>query len=85
LVTRTTGQPTIDQMRLLAEEVKRRGGQPQDPQDYKLDFVNRLGLRICYPTRGYFQIRINNCGNRKQIKIGQSIDALRPMLDEKTA
>jgi phosphoglycolate phosphatase len=45
-VIRTTGQPTIYQMKQLAEEVKRRGGQPKDSQEYKRDYLNLLGAHI---------------------------------------
>lgn len=46
LVIRTTGQTTIHQMVLLAEEISKRGGQPQDPVIYKQRFLERLGERI---------------------------------------
>lgn len=34
LVTRTTGRPTIVQMQILADEVRRRGTTPREPLDY---------------------------------------------------
>jgi len=46
LIIRTTGQTTIRQMFYLAEEIRQRGGQPQDPVVYKRKFLKRLGERI---------------------------------------
>ena len=45
-VTRLTGKQTIYQMIQLAEEVKRRGGQPLDPLAYKRTYHERLWQRI---------------------------------------
>ena len=45
-VTRLTGKQTIYQMIQLAEEVKRRGGQPQEPLAYKHDYLDRLWNRV---------------------------------------
>lgn len=45
-VTRLTGKQTIYQMIQLAEEVERRGGQPQDPLAYKHTYLDRLWNRI---------------------------------------
>jgi len=45
-VTRLTGKQTIYQMIQLADEVKRRGGQPQDPLVYKHEYLDRLWSRI---------------------------------------
>jgi phosphoglycolate phosphatase-like HAD superfamily hydrolase len=44
-IMRLTGKPTIDQMVLLAERIRQRGGQPRDPQWYKQEFLHRLGDR----------------------------------------
>jgi phosphoglycolate phosphatase len=45
-VTRLTGKQTIYQMLQLAEEVKKRGGTPLDPLDYKQVYLGRLWTRI---------------------------------------
>lgn len=45
-VTRSTGQPTINQMAYLATEVERRGGRPQPPPAYKQQYVRRLNDKI---------------------------------------
>jgi phosphoglycolate phosphatase-like HAD superfamily hydrolase len=46
LVTQTTGQTTSFQMNRLAEEVRKRGGQAEDPLIYKQRYLARLGERI---------------------------------------
>jgi phosphoglycolate phosphatase len=45
-VTRLTGKQTIYQMIQLAEEVKKRGGIPLDPLDYKKEYLRRLWSHI---------------------------------------
>jgi phosphoglycolate phosphatase-like HAD superfamily hydrolase len=45
-VTRLTGKQTIYQMIQLAEEVKKRGGTPRDPLDYKKEYLRRLWSHI---------------------------------------
>lgn len=45
-VTRLTGKQTIYQMIQLAEEIARRGGQPEDPLNYKRMYLDRLWTRI---------------------------------------
>jgi phosphoglycolate phosphatase-like HAD superfamily hydrolase len=45
-VTRLTGKQTIYQMIQLAEEVRRRGGLPRDPLEYKHLYLQRLQARI---------------------------------------
>lgn len=42
LILHSTGRPTIDQMVWLAEEVARRGGQPQTPDQYKDIYLDHL-------------------------------------------
>ena len=37
-----SGRPSIDQMRRLADEERARGGQPGDPADYLVEFLERL-------------------------------------------
>ena len=46
LVTQTTGQTSSYQMACLAEEIRKRGGQPEDPLTYKQRYIARLGERI---------------------------------------
>ncbi|HEX3999126.1 MAG TPA: HAD family hydrolase [Pirellulales bacterium] len=41
-IMRLTGKPTIDQMILLAEKIRQRGGTPHDPEWYKERFLERL-------------------------------------------
>ncbi len=45
-VTRLTGKQTIYQMIELAEEIKKRGGTPKEPLEYKHIYLNRLWDRI---------------------------------------
>lgn len=45
-VTRLTGKQTIYQMIELAEQVRRRGGTPLDPLEYKHEYLQRLWTRI---------------------------------------
>jgi phosphoglycolate phosphatase-like HAD superfamily hydrolase len=42
LVTRLTGQPTIIQMQALADEIKRRGGQPREVRHYLAQYFDML-------------------------------------------
>lgn len=46
LVTVTTGQQTIFQMMRLADEVRKRGGQPQPASAYKREYLRRLWEHI---------------------------------------
>jgi phosphoglycolate phosphatase len=45
-VDRLTGKQTIYQMIQLCEEVRQRGGEPQDPLEYKWMYLDRLWERI---------------------------------------
>jgi phosphoglycolate phosphatase-like HAD superfamily hydrolase len=45
-IWRLTGQQTVYQMIELAEQIRRRGGQPLDPLVYKKMFLTRLNHRI---------------------------------------
>jgi len=45
-VTQLTGKQTIYQMIQLAEEVKKRGGTPKEPLDYKHQYLDLLWQRI---------------------------------------
>jgi phosphoglycolate phosphatase len=51
-VTYLTGKQTIYQMIRLAEEVQRRGGQPEDPVVYKHRYLERLHQRIADRREG---------------------------------
>jgi phosphoglycolate phosphatase len=44
-VAALTGQPTMHQILALVEEVRRRGGQPPDPQQYLADYLAELTER----------------------------------------
>lgn len=45
-VVTLTGKQTIYQMMRLAEEIRKRGGQPEDPVAYKREYLDRLWQRI---------------------------------------
>lgn len=45
-VTRLTGRQTIYQMIELADQIRRRGGTPLDPLEYKHEYLRRLETRI---------------------------------------
>ena len=51
-VTRLTGKQTIYQMIELADQVKRRGGDPLDPLDYKQMYLDLLWKRIEHRVQG---------------------------------
>jgi phosphoglycolate phosphatase-like HAD superfamily hydrolase len=51
-VERLTGEQTIYQMFQLVEEVKRRGGEPLDPLEYKRIYLERLWERIKHRFAG---------------------------------
>ena len=51
-VTELTGKQTIYQMIRLAEEIRRRGGIPADPQLYKAEYHDRLMARIDARRKG---------------------------------
>ena len=51
-VTQLTGKQTIFQMIRLAEEVEKRGGQAEDPLEYKNEYHRRLLARIQYRLDG---------------------------------
>jgi phosphoglycolate phosphatase len=46
LVYRTNGQPTLYQMRALADLMRERGGTPLEAIDYKVLFLDRLSSRV---------------------------------------
>ena len=47
-----TGKQTIYQMIQLAEEVEKRGGEPQDPVEYKWLYLERLWTKIAGRVEG---------------------------------
>lgn len=47
-IWRLTGKQTIYQMIELAEQVRKRGGQPLEPLEYKRMFLDRLHVRISH-------------------------------------
>lgn len=51
-ITYLTGKQTIYQMIRLAEEVRRRGGKPEDPLVYKHRYLDRLHQRIAGRREG---------------------------------
>ena len=51
-VTRLTGKQTIYQMIELADQIRRRGGAPQAPLEYKREYLRRLESRIAERIRG---------------------------------
>lgn len=57
-VTRLTGKQTIYQMIELAEQVKKRGGTPKDPLEYKWDYLRLLWARIEDRVKGLKEGRL---------------------------
>jgi len=51
-IMRLNGKQTIYQMIQLADRVRERGGTPQEPLEYKHEYLRRLGLRIADRTEG---------------------------------
>lgn len=51
-IMRLNGKQTIYQMIQLAERVRERGGTPQEPLDYKHEYLRRLNLRIAERVEG---------------------------------
>ena len=51
-VWRLTGKETIYQMMALSEEIKKRGGVPQEPLAYKREYLRRLELHIANRSEG---------------------------------
>jgi phosphoglycolate phosphatase len=51
-VTRLTGKQTIYQMMALADEITKRGGQPEDPLVYKRQYLDLLWKRIAHRVAG---------------------------------
>ncbi|MCX7599332.1 MAG: HAD family hydrolase [Armatimonadetes bacterium] len=57
-VTRLTGKQTIYQMIELAEQVKKRGGTPKEPLEYKWDYLRLLWARIEDRVKGLKEGRL---------------------------
>ena len=57
-IMRLNGKQTIYQMIQLAERVKERGGNPQEPLEYKHEYLRRLDVRIQDRLDGLRQGRI---------------------------
>ena len=57
-VDELTGKQTIYQCIRLAEEIRRRGGQPLDPLEYKNEYHRRLLERIDHRLQGLKDGRI---------------------------
>lgn len=51
-VTRLTGKQTIYQMIELADQIRRRGGEPGEPLEYKHEYLRRLETRIADRVAG---------------------------------
>ncbi|MGQ9488822.1 MAG: HAD family hydrolase [Armatimonadota bacterium] len=51
-VDRLTGKQTIYQMIQLCEEIRKRGGKPRDPLEYKWEYLERLWERIKHRVDG---------------------------------
>jgi phosphoglycolate phosphatase-like HAD superfamily hydrolase len=58
-VTRLTGKQTIYQMIELADQIKRRGGSPLEPLEYKHEYLRRLEVRIADRVEGLETKRID--------------------------
>lgn len=77
-VANTTGKQTIYQMIRLAEEVKQRGGQPEDPLIYKNLYHERLMDRIITRIEGLRQGHISP----EEMVVPGALDAIRQLSDE---
>lgn len=51
-IMRLTGKQTIYQMIQLADRIRERGGEPQEPLEYKREYLRRLGERIAGRAEG---------------------------------
>mgnify|MGYP001106445677 CR=1 FL=1 len=76
-VTYLTGKQTIYQMIRLAEEVRRRGGQPEDPLVYKHRYLERLHQRIADRREGLRTGRIRP----EQMLVPGSLELLEALQD----
>jgi phosphoglycolate phosphatase-like HAD superfamily hydrolase len=77
LVTVTTGQQTIFQMMLLAEEVRKRGGKPEPPGVYKREYLSRLWEHI----KGRVYAVKSGQTPPEQIMVPGAVDMLRALCE----
>ncbi len=80
-VTELTGKQTIYQMIRLAEEIRRRGGIPADPQLYKAEYHDRLMARIDARRKGLADGTLSPTG----LLVPGSLDILRGLRERGTA
>ena len=75
-VGRLTGKQTMYQMIELAEEIRKRGGTPRDPLDYKRIYLDRLWERIKDRVE---ELRAGHCSPEKYLVPGSLplLDSLR--------
>jgi len=74
-VDRLTGKQTIYQMIQLCEEVRKRGGEPLDPLEYKWMYLDRLWERIKGRVAALKEGRVEP----EQMMVPGSLDMLRAM------
>jgi phosphoglycolate phosphatase-like HAD superfamily hydrolase len=74
-IMRLNGKQTIYQMIQLAEEVKKRGGKPRDPLQYKQIYHDRLWERIAWRVAGLK----NGAIAQEEMVVPGSIDLLREL------
>ncbi|MBQ7257269.1 MAG: HAD family hydrolase [Abditibacteriota bacterium] len=78
LILETTGKQTIYQMIDLAEEVKKRGGIPLEPLDYKKEYSDRLMVKINDRREG---LR-NKTIEREELLVPGTLDMLRGLKEK---
>ena len=76
-VTELTGKPTILQMVQLAEEIKRRGGDPDSAESYKAEFQRRLDAHI--------EPRRQGLADRSDVPDQHLVPGVREMLEDLVA
>jgi len=76
-VTRLTGKQTIYQMMALADEIKKRGGTPAAPLDYKAEYHDRLMARIASRREGLASGKIS----REEMLVPGSLDLLNGLVE----
>jgi phosphoglycolate phosphatase-like HAD superfamily hydrolase len=80
-VTELTGKQTLYQMIRLAEEIRQRGGEPRDPQDYKAEYHDRLMARIARRRAGLADGSVP----REDYLVAGSLDLLDALREHGTA
>ena len=76
-VDRLTGKQTIFQCIQLAEEIKKRGGEPEDPMVYKTEYLRRLNEKIKDRKAGLK----NGSISPKDMLVPGAIDLLKKLVD----